>query len=85
MNDKAAKLAEEILNVFKYNPELSHEERILVIELRIKNLIWDVEKDCAEAHKRAQENAVIIDNRPNDIPILAEAMINAAQARGPAN
>lgn len=51
----ARKLAEEFINVLKYNPELSHDDKILSLELRLERLISDVEKGCEEAHKRVEE------------------------------
>jgi len=81
----AHKLAEEIINVLKYNPQLTHDEKILSVECRLDHLISDVEKAAAESHKRAQENAVIIDERPNDIPELANLIRASQQHRGPAN
>jgi hypothetical protein len=81
----ANRMAEEIVKVLKYNPELSENDKILCVELRLASLIRDVETSCAEAHKRSQDNAVVIDSRPQDIPELASIMINSQQHRGPAN
>ena len=81
----ARKLAEEIVNVLKYNPDLSHDDKILSVELRLENLIHDVERAAAEAHKRQEENKVIIDDRPQDIAPLAELMLAHQAQRGPAN
>lgn len=50
----ARKLAEEYVNVLKYNPELTHDERILSLELRLEQLVNDVEKGCAEVQKRQE-------------------------------
>ncbi len=69
------KLAEEIINVLKFNPQLSQDDKILAVELRLTNLMTEVEKACAEAHKRKEAEAIIVDERPQDIPPLAEAML----------
>ncbi len=79
---KAKKLAVEIVGVLKFNPELSDSDKQLAIETRLDRLIQDVEAACEESHKRTQSNAVIVDNRPQDIPILQEAMLNMQQSRG---
>ena len=81
----ARKLAEEIINVLKYNPDLSYDDKVLSGELRLDNLINDVERAAAEAHKRQEENKVIIDDRPQDIAPLAELMIARQAQRGPSN
>ncbi len=73
---KARKLAEEIVGVLKFNPELSESDRVLAIETRLDYLIRDVEMGCEEAHKRSQNNGIIVDSRPNDIPVLRDAMLN---------
>lgn len=58
----ARKLAEEYVNVLKYNPELTHDEKILSLELRLDKLIEDVEKGCAEAQQR-QETAKVVETK----------------------
>ena len=78
----ANKLAVEFINVLKYNPELSHDEKILSLELRLDQLINDVEKGCAEASARQR---IIVDTRPHDLPALAELEMAAQASRGPAN
>jgi hypothetical protein len=72
----ARRLAEEILNVFKFNPELSEGDKALCIEVRLMNLINDVERSCAESKQRIQSSPIIVDERPSDIPVLAAAMLN---------
>jgi len=81
----ARKLAEEIVNVLKYNPQLTQDEKILSIELRLDGLIGEVEQSCAELHKRSEDNRVIVDERPSDIPELANLLRSSQQHRGPAN
>jgi hypothetical protein len=79
------KLAEDITNLFKYNADLSHAEKIMAVELRLKDFEQSIERACAEAHKRAENNKVVIDSRPQDIPILAELLINNQKSRGLTN
>lgn len=82
----ARKLAEEIVNVLRYNPQLTQDDKILSVELRLNRLIEDVELSCDEANKRREEaTGIIVDERPQDIPVLAEAMIARQAQRGPAN
>lgn len=76
----AHKLAEEFINVLKYNPELTHNEKILSLELRLDKLIEDVEKGCAEAHQRHEDNKVIVSTLAADIQPLSELAV-ADQAR----
>jgi hypothetical protein len=78
----ARKLATEIINVLKYNPELTDAERILSLETRLEQLIDDVERGAEETHKRKEENKVIIDDRPQDIQPLADLMIKDQARRG---
>ena len=59
----ARKLAEEFINVLKYNPELTHDDKILSLELRLDKLISDVEKGCEEARQR-QEPAKVSEDKP---------------------
>jgi hypothetical protein len=56
----ARKLAEEFINVLKYNPQLTHEEKILSLETRLDHLISDVEQGCEAARVRAEEDKTII-------------------------
>ena len=44
----ARRLAEEFINVLKYNPQLSHDDKVLSLELRLDKLVEDVEKLDAE-------------------------------------
>lgn len=81
-----AKAAEEIERVLRYNPQLSQQEKTLSIELRLRNLAQEIEKSCAEASRRESIVAsIIVDERPQDIPVLAEAMLARQILRGPAN
>jgi len=82
---RAKKLAEEIIMVLKYNPQLSDNDKMLAVETRLDYLIRDVETACAESHKRSQDNAVIIDNRPQDIPELRDILLQNQGHRGPLN
>lgn len=81
----AYKLAAEFVNVLKYNPELTHDEKILSLESRLEKLISDVETSCAEAQKRHENDKVIVDERPRDIPQIAELMLMDQKLRGLAN
>ncbi len=69
------KRATEIISVLKYNPQLTEDERILCVELRLDQLIDDIEKSCDESRKRQEDNAIIVDSRPQDIPILSEMLV----------
>lgn len=81
----AHKLAEEFINVLKYNPGLTHDEKILSLELRLDKAFSDVEKGCEEAYSRREDNRVIIDTRPQDIPPLMALYVAEQERRGPAN
>jgi len=78
----ARKIAEEYVNVLKYNPQLTHDERVLSLEMRLEQLISDVEKGCAEAQKRQRENKVEVDSRPEDIQPLSDLMLKDQARRG---
>ncbi len=79
------KLAEDIVNMLKYNQHLSHEDKILAIELRLNRFAEDVEKACEQAQMRQKETLIIVDERPQDIPVLARAMLAQQAQRGPTN
>lgn len=85
MDKKVKKLASEIVNVLKFNANLSDADKALAVECRLINLVSEIEHACAEARKRTEDNAVILDTRPQDIPELANLLIAAQQHRGPAN
>jgi len=79
------RLAQEIVGVLKYNPDLPDDEKVLAIETRLDKLIRDVEVGCQQSIERARVNAVIVDTRPQDIPELSELLRNSQQLRGPLN
>lgn len=58
-------LAEEFINVLKYNPELTHDEKVLSLELRLQKLADDLEKGFAEAHQR-QVPEKVVDAKPRN-------------------
>lgn len=81
-SSQAHKIAEEFINVLKYNLDLTHEQKVLSLEMRLNTLITDVEQGCQEAHQRQEENKVIIDNRPEDIQPLSDLMLKDQVRRG---
>ncbi len=82
---KIRKLAEEIVNVLRFNPELDHDTKVLAVECRLDKLAEDVEDACDEAQKRVEDEKITVDARPFDIPVLAEILIKDQAHRGPAN
>jgi hypothetical protein len=80
------KLASEFIKVLKYNPELTEAERVLSLEVRLDQLVADIERGCEETHKRRQSdkdnNKIIVDARPSDIQPLADMMLARQAARG---
>jgi hypothetical protein len=82
---KARKLAEEITSVLKFNPQLTEDEKTLCIELRLVQFSQDIEEAAKQAHKRATDNAVIVDSRPQDIPELQALILSSQAHRGSIN
>lgn len=82
---KLRKLAEEIVNVLRFNSDLDHNSKVLAVELRLDSLAHDVERACEEAHKRLDAAKIVVDSRPFDIPPLAELMIKDQARRGELN
>lgn len=87
MASTTRKLATEFVNVLKYNPELTHDEKILSLECRLDKLVSDIETACEVAQKRREDYdpKVVVDSRPFDIPQLAEIMLKDQKTRGLAN
>lgn len=86
MSQVARKLAEEIVQVLHYNPQLTQDEKILAVQSRLNKLTEDVERACSEAVRRQKEDkTIIVDSHPQDIPVLVEAMLARQAERGPAN
>lgn len=79
------KIAEDILKSLKYNSDLPDELKLVAIQTRLENLVNDVKKSCEDEGKISKANAVVVDNRPYDIPVLAEAMLKKQQERGSLN
>jgi len=80
----ARKLAEEFVNVLKYNPELTHDEKILSLELRLDKLISDVEEGIESARTRREDNAtIIISENPTTTELIIARDVQVRQ--GPAN
>lgn len=78
---KAKKVAEEIVGVLKYNPQLTDAEKILSVETKLDRLIQDVEDGIEQARKRTQGEALLMEAPPGD----REALLNSQQFRGPLN
>ena len=78
---KANKVAVEIANVLRYNPELSFDDRVRAIESRLVSLINDIEEGAKKAHERAKENVVPVSDYTEVLPIelLNRAIKNTRQ------
>lgn len=82
---KASRLAEEIFKTLKYNPQLTDEQMMFSIEIKLDKFAREIEEACALSYRRSKENSIQVDARAEDIPELAKLMLGAQQQRGALN
>lgn len=79
---KARTLAERIIGVLKYNPQLTEDEKTLCVESHLDGFAKDIEQACAEMHNRTQKDTIIVSTLPQDIEPLQKLMLAHQQSRG---
>lgn len=71
-------LAKEIVGVLKYNPELTDDIKVLSVHTKLASLVNKI-KD--EMERVREDNRIIVDTRPFDVPVIAELMLDSQKAR----